>query len=95
MKEISIDWDPVKATRNLRKHKVSFEEASSVFFDEYALEFFDLDHSTLEDRFLMLGISFRLRLLVVVYCIREKNRTIRIISARKATAKEQKTYKRK
>ena len=95
MKSITFDWDTEKASQNLRKHKVSFEEASSVFFDEDALEFFDPDHSINEDRFLMLGLSFRLRLLVVVYCIREKGRRIRIISARKATNNERKAYKRK
>ena len=92
---MTFDWDTEKASQNLRKHKVSFEEASSVFFDEDALEFFDPDHSINEDRFLMLGLSFRLRLLVVVYCIREKGRRIRIISARKATNNERKAYKRK
>ena len=92
---MTFDWDTEKASQNLRKHKVSFEEASSVFFDEDALEFFDHDHSINEDRFLMLGLSFRLRLLVVVYCIREKGRRIRIISARKATNNERKAYKRK
>ena len=95
MKSITFDWDTEKASQNLRKHKVSFEEASSVFFDENALEFFDPDHSINEDRFLMLGLSFRLRLLVVVYCIRERGRRIRIISARKATNNERKMYKRK
>jgi uncharacterized protein len=94
MKKISFDWDATKASQNIRKHRVSFEEASSVFFDENAHEFFDSGHSIKEDRFLMLGISFRFRLLVVSYCIREKGRQIRIISARKATAKEQKAYKR-
>jgi len=92
---MTFDWDTEKASQNLRKHKVSFEEASSVFFDEDALEFFDPDHSINEDRFLMLGLSFRLRLLVVVYCIRKKGRRIRIISARKATNNERKAYKRK
>jgi len=95
MKKIAFDWDARKAAQNLRKHKVSFEEASSVFFDEYALAFFDPDHSTDEDRFLMLGLGFRWRLLVVVYCIREKGHTIWIISARKATNSERKTYRRK
>ncbi|MDO8302525.1 MAG: BrnT family toxin [Sedimentisphaerales bacterium] len=95
MKSMTFDWDTKKASQNMRKHKVSFEEASSVFFDEHAIEFFDPGHSIDEDRFLMLGLSFRLRLLVVVYCIREKNRQVRIISARKATTNEQKAYKRK
>jgi uncharacterized DUF497 family protein len=94
MTKMAFDWDIKKASINMRKHRVSFEEASSVFFDENAREFFDYDHSINEDRFLMLGLSFRFRLLVVSYCVREKSRQIRIISARKATAKEQKVYKR-
>jgi uncharacterized DUF497 family protein len=94
MDGIQFSWDPPKAEQNIKKHKVSFEEASTVFFDERAIEFFDPDHSEQEDRFLMLGLSCRLRVLVVCYCFRKKNATIRIISARKATSKEQKVYTR-
>jgi uncharacterized DUF497 family protein len=92
MDEIKCSWDARKAKQNVKSHKVSFEEASTVFYDEKAFEFFDPDHSKEEDRFLMLGISWRLRVLVVCYCLRKKGSEIRIISARKATKKEQKVY---
>lgn len=85
-------WDNAKAAINIKKHGVSFEEASSVFYDEYALEIFDPDHSEDEDRFLLLGISSSLRLLVVCHCYRENDEFIRIISARKATKTEAKSY---
>jgi len=89
-----LSWDARKAKQNIKKHRVSFEEASTVFFDERAIEFFDPDHSEQEDRFLMLGLSGRLRVLVVSYCLRKKGSEIRVISARKATSKEQKVYNR-
>ena len=92
MEEIKFSWDARKDKQNLQKHKVSFEEAATVFYDENAIEFFDPDHSKNEDRFLMLGISWRLRVLVVCYCLRKKVSQIRIISARKATKKEEKYY---
>jgi len=92
MDEIKFSWDARKATNNLQRHKVSFEEASTVFFDEKAIEFFDPDHSKSEDRFLMLGLSWRLRLLVISYCLRKKGSEIRIISARKAAKKETQVY---
>jgi uncharacterized DUF497 family protein len=92
MDEIKFSWDARKAKHNIKKHKVSFEEAATVFYDENAIEFFDPDHSKDEDRFLMLGLSWRLRALVVSYCLRKKGSEIRIISARKATKKEEKAY---
>ncbi len=92
MNDARFSWDENKAAQNVRKHKVSFEEATSVFLDENAIEFFDPDHSEDEDRFLMLGMSWRLRLLVVHYTVREPGRRIRIISARKATKNEAKAY---
>lgn len=92
MDEIKFSWDARKAKQNLQKHKVSFEKAATVFYDENAIEFFDPDHSKNEDRFLMLGISWRLRVLVVCYCLRKKGSELRIISARKATKKEGKFY---
>ena len=92
MDEIEFSWDARKARQNLQKHKVSFEEAITVFYDENALEFFDPDHSVDEDRFLMLGLSGRLRTMVVSYCLRMKGSEIRIISARKATKKEERVY---
>ena len=92
MDEIEFGWDARKAADNLKKHKVSFEEASTVFYDESAIEFFDPEHSAAEERFLMLGISGRLRIMVVCYCVRKGGSEIRIISARKATKKEEKVY---
>jgi len=92
MEKITFSWDDRKAAANLNKYGVSFEEASTVFFDENAVEFFDPDHSADEDRFLMLGMSCRLRLLVVSYCFRWRGRQIRIISARRATTKERNAY---
>ena len=88
---IQFAWDENKSQSNKRKHKVSFEEAKSVFLDENAIRYFDPDHSEDEDRFLMLGMSLTLRVLVVSHCYRE-NDTIRIISARKADKKEQDSY---
>ena len=92
MDEIEFSWDARKARQNLRKHKVSFEEAATVFYDEDAIEFFDPEHSMDEDRFLMLGLSGRLRIMVVSYCLRKKGPEIRIISARRATKKEERAY---
>lgn len=92
MSDIIFSWDDQKNKINQKKHGVSFEEAESVFFDENAIEFFDPDHSEHEDRFLMLGISCRFRILVVNYCFRKDDAEIRIISARKSTKKEQRMY---
>ena len=76
-----------------KKHSVSFEEAKTVFYDKNAIEFFDNDHSLSEDRFIMLGLSFKLRILIVCHCVRENENIIRIISARKATKKEKEYYR--
>ena len=92
MSKLAFSWDDNKAKQNRKKHKVSFEEAFTVFFDENAIEYFDPDHSGDEDRFLMLGISCRLRVLVVCYCLRKDGSEIRIISARTTTKKEQRVY---
>ena len=92
MDKIEFSWDARKARQNLQKHKVSFEEAATVFYDENAIEFFEPGHSIDEDRFLMLGLSGRLRIMVVSYCLRKKGSEIRIISARKATKKEGQVY---
>jgi len=89
---IEFEWSQAKARANLRKHGISFEEAKSVFYDEYARQFFDEDHSKDEERFLLLGKSNRSRILIVCHCERESGDIIRIISARKATAKERKFY---
>lgn len=88
-------WNEEKATINLKKHGVSFEEAQTVFDDYYALRIFDPDHSESEDRFLLLGMSAALRMLVVCHCFRESDEQIRIISARKATKKENENYRRR
>ena len=89
---IKFDWNAVKAATNIRKHGVSFEEAKSVFFDDFALKFFDQANSEVEDRFLMLGMSNETKLLIVCHCERDDGNTIRIISARKATKNESKHY---
>jgi len=92
MKAIRFEWDTSKADENFKKHDVSFEEAKSVFFDEDATEFYDDEHSEWEDRFLLLGLSKNLNLLLVCHCFRESESVIRIISARRATKKESKHY---
>lgn len=94
MNEVRFEWDRAKAVANRRKHGIAFEEAQTVFYDEQALEFFDPDHSEKEERFIMLGLSFRFRLLVVCHCVREARSVIRIISARKATRQEAQSYRR-
>ena len=94
MHDIRFEWERKKAALNRRKHGVSFEEAQTVFYDEHAIEFFDPDHSDREDRFIMLGLSFTSRLLVVCHCLRETPSVVRIISARKATRHEAATYRR-
>lgn len=90
---ITFEWDTAKAAANLKKHGVSFEEAKSVFYDEYATQFFDKESSDMEDRFLMLGMSNQARILMVCHCERGLGNTIRIISARKATSNESKHYR--
>jgi uncharacterized protein len=89
---IKFEWDSAKAAANLKKHGVSFEEAQSTFYDEFAVQFFDEDHSPDEDRFLLLGMSVGARLLLVCHCEREAGDIIRIISARKATKRESAFY---
>ncbi|MDP2842913.1 MAG: BrnT family toxin [Acetobacterium sp.] len=90
---INFEWDTIKAASNLKKHSISFEEAKSVFYDEVAVQFYDEEHSGLEDRFLMLGLSCESRILLVCHCERNSGNTIRIISARKATKRECQHYK--
>ena len=92
MKPLRFTWDKSKSKTNQKKHDISFEEAQTVFFDENAIAFFDPDHSGSEDRFLILGLSSSLRILVVSHCYRKRESLIRIISARKATKKEQRVY---
>ena len=87
-----FEWDSNKADLNLKKHGISFEEAKTVFYDERAVLFDDPDHSLDEDRFLILGLSQNLRLLIVSHCLREEGNVIRIISARKAMKIEERQY---
>ncbi len=90
--DIAFVWDKDKNRINKRKHKLSFNEAKSVFYDEYARMIYDPIHSGDEDRFIILGMSDRLRILAVCHCFRESDQIIRIISARKATKQEEKQY---
>ena len=92
MDALKFQWDNTKASENLIKHGISFEEAETVFYDPFAVEFFDDDNSEWEDRFLLLGISSNFNLLMICHCYRESDSIIRIISARKATKNEAKYY---
>ena len=85
-------WDEDKNKKNISSHKISFDEAKTVFYDPNAKVIHDPDHSKDEDRFVILGLGKFLNLLVVCHCYRENDKIIRIISARKATAKERKQY---
>lgn len=93
MNAISFEWDESKNSINKEKHHISFEEASTVFYDENALLIGDPDHSDNEERFIILGISAAANLLVVCHCLRRSETVIRIISARKATRTESEQYK--
>jgi uncharacterized DUF497 family protein len=92
MADLRFEWDPKKAAENHRKHGIAFEEAHSVFVDEHALLLDDPDHSTHDDRFVLLGLSAAMRVLVVVHGYRESEGVIRLISARKATRTERAHY---
>jgi len=92
MGELRFVWNEAKNRANERKHGVSFEEAQTAFLDEKAKVYFDPDHSDTEDRFILLGISFQLRVLIVCHCHREGGLVVRIISARKADKREQENY---
>lgn len=91
---LRFEWDEDKSQSNLIKHGISFEEAETIFYDEFAIEFYDDEHSEWEDRFLLLGFSANLRLLLTCFCYRENDEIIRIISARKATERESRLYQR-
>jgi uncharacterized protein len=95
MKKLIFEWDDKKNASNIRNHGVSFEEAQTIFFDENAIEFDDPGHSAQEERFILLGLSQRLKVLVVCHCYRSDEMKIRIISARKATKTEQNVYFRR
>jgi uncharacterized DUF497 family protein len=91
MGRISFVWDEDKNQKNIKAHKVSFEEAKTVFYDPNAKIVYDPDHSQTEDRFIILGLSKWLNVLIVCHCYREKEEEIRIFSARKATKNEKNT----
>ena len=92
MNGICFEWDENKNAKNKAKHRVSFEEAETVFYDEKAILIPDPDHSEREERFIILGVSAMARMLVVCHCYRGADNIIRIISARKATAQEARQY---
>ncbi|MEY2335477.1 BrnT family toxin [Acidithiobacillus ferrianus] len=89
---ITFEWDSAKAAANAKKHGVPFEEAQTVFYDEFAVQFFDEGNSDDEARFLLLGMSTQVKLLIVCHCERDSGNVIRIVSARKATKREQVFY---
>jgi uncharacterized DUF497 family protein len=93
MSSITFSWDENKAASNLIKHSVSFEEAKTVFDDDNARLIPDPDHSDQEERFILLGLSYKLKVLTVVHCYKDSDDHIRIISARKSTKKEEKHYR--
>ncbi len=95
MSELRFEWDERKNAENKRKHGVSFEEARAVFLDDHAMLIDDPDHSSREERFILLGLSAAVRLLVVCHSYRASDTVIRIISARKATATERETYRQR
>jgi uncharacterized protein len=95
MADLRFVWDERKSVANARKHGVTFAEAETVFLDEEALLIGDPDHSDDEDRFVLLGLSVRLRTLVVCHCYREKDSVIRIVSARKAGRQERTRYEQR
>lgn len=92
MDMITFEWDPAKNETNRKKHNISFEEAQSVFYDDNAVVISDPDHSTDEERFIILGLSKSARSLVVCHCYRASETVIRIISARRATKSEATQY---
>ena len=92
MSELRFEWDPAKAASNLRKHGVSFEDARDVFYDERGLLLDDPDHSAVEERFILLGLSVPAGVLVVVHCYQRHRDVIRLISARRASRRERERY---
>ncbi len=90
--QLRFDWDPGKASANLRKHGISFEDAETVFADEDALLLDDPAHSDDEDRAVLLGLGAKFRIVVVCHTLRDTGRTVRIISSRRATRREREQY---
>lgn len=93
MKSLKFEWDDTKASSNIAKHGVSFEEAKTVFDDDFARLIPDPDHSEQEERFILLGMSYTLKILAAVHCYRDQKGIIRIISARRSTKNEEHQYK--
>ena len=92
MKKLIFEWDNKKDKINQKKHGVTSKEAQSAFYDEYAIQFFDPDHSEDEERYILLGTSFKLKTLIVCHCYRQEETILRIISARKADKDEEQAY---
>jgi hypothetical protein len=92
MGDVRFEWDARKSRANKKKHGVSFEEARTAFLDEHARVIPDPDNSDDEDRFVLLGLSVQLRVLVVCHCYRERDQVVRIISARRADPSERRQY---
>lgn len=92
MVKFVFEWNEAKSASNAKKHGVTFDEAQSVFYDENAIQFFDPEYSEEEDRFILLGTSFKSKTLVVCHCFKEEETKVRIISARKADKDEQQAY---
>ena len=93
MSKLHFTWDSGKAGGKSKKHGISFDEAETVFYDENGDLMGDPDHSGEEDRFILLGMSARARLVIVCHCYRESDSVVRIISARKATRREKQFYR--
>ena len=93
MMQLKFEWNAQKASANQKRHGVSFEEARTVFLDEHAKLIDDPDHSEVEDRFVLLGLSSTLKVILVCHCYREQGNVIRIISARKASRHETLQYR--
>lgn len=92
MKKLIFEWDSKKDNINVKKHGVTFKEAQTAFHDEYAIQFCDPDHSKDEERYILLGTSFKLKTLIVCHCYRQEETIVRIISARKADKDEAEAY---
>ena len=89
---MKFEWDSSKSSANVKKHGVSFAEAQTVFYDDFAVQFFDQEHSSSEDRLLLLGMSSEARLLLICHCERDAGEVVQLISARKATKRERAFY---
>lgn len=92
MDKLKFELDKKKNQSNTKKHGITFEEAQTIFYDEHAIQFFDPEHFNDEDRFILLGTSFKSKTLAVCHCFREEETKVRIISTRKADKDEQKAY---